>query len=121
MKKLLVLVAAFTFVGQTFSAFRFENPLKSFFKSQQPEVVDVEKALAQDLNSRLGLAPQGKLKSFQQETLAKAEAFISANPKMAVAYTVLATLIAEQVISLVYNNLIASNDVDQDDEDLDIA
>lgn len=120
MKKLLVLVAAFTFVGQTFSAFRFENPFKGFLKPLEAEVVVKEQAiLAQDSCSKAGLI--AKVKTFQEQVLAKAETFISSNPKMAVAYTVLATLVAEQVISLVYNNLTVSDDADEDDEDLDIA
>lgn len=125
MKKLLVFVAAFTVVGQTFSGIRFVNPLEKFFKPSTFQEVVVEKSsngnalVAEGSDSNAGLV--ANVKTFQKEALAKADAFISANPKAAVAYTVLATLVLEQVLSFAYDNFIASNDVDEDDEDLDIV
>lgn len=125
MKKLLVLVAAFTFVGQV-SALRLVNPFGGFFKSSASnqaveEIAPVAKVVAAEV-SDVNAGFLSNVKAFQKEALAKAEVMISENPKAAVAYTVLATLVLEQVLSYVYNNFIVSNDDEyEDDEDLDIA
>lgn len=106
MKKLLALVAAFAVVGQTSA---LQNPFaKKNIASAVEIVVSKNKTIVE------------KTKTFSADALKKAEAFVVANPKAAIAYAVIATLVAEHVSTFVYSSLVESSDA-TDEDDLDIA
>lgn len=118
MKKLLVLIASFSIVGQTFS---LGNPFANVtLKVSNPVSTEEVKAFV-GKKVEAGKAIKAKTKALQEQLVVKAEALISSNPKAAIACTVVATLVLEHVLSIAYDKLFKSDNSDQDDEDLDIA
>ena len=115
MKKLLVLVAAFTLVNEASAS------LESSSIEQNIQNALAEKKTASVANVGMLENAKSQVTVLSKIALNKVETLVKENPKSAIAFTVLATLIAEHVAAFIYNDLVASDDFDDEYEDLDIA
>lgn len=120
MKKLLVFVAAFA-VGSHVFAEPVANVAPAAPVAPVAQVVPVAQVgTVAKVKSMVGQVSEKTTKAFNAQ-IAALDAQIVKHPKTAILVAMVTALIAEQVASFVYNNCVASDDFDEEDEDLDIA
>ena len=107
MKKLLM-VAALVVAGQMSADWKTALGL-----AKEPVAAPVKVGFVAKAKAKVAALPA--------DTAASLRAKISANPLTSVAVAMVAAIVLENVASFVYNNYVASNDVNEEDEDLDIA